>query len=167
MAFLPQLCSQQQGMMETLCNTFISDNLPHLINHFVISQLVNNFLDPASICQTLRACHRPRESGEVAVRETGGDRWAAIGRASVCAVSSASQATTAWTVPALCTVGAVFTWGLSCAASMAVTGVSAALCDAASADGGGDHPYAPGEWVNVQYLLVFIKVILFSRHGGT
>ena len=64
MAFLPQLCSQQQGMMETLCNTFISDNLPHLLNHFVISQLVNNFLDPASICQTLRACHRPDQLSE-------------------------------------------------------------------------------------------------------
>ena len=134
-------------MVETLCNTFIADNLPHLINHFVISQLVNNFLDPASICQTLRACPRPDvpatggESGEVAVRETGGDRWAAIGRASVCAVSSASQATTAWTVPALCNVGAVFTGGLSCVATMAVTGVSAAICDAASAgDSGSGGP---------------------------
>ena len=79
------------------------------------------------------------------MRETGGDRWAAIGRASVCAVSSAGQATTAWTVEALCTVGAVFTWGVSCVASMAVTGVSAALCDAASADGGGGSG-GPCKW---------------------
>ena len=48
-------------MVATLCNTFIADNLPHLINTFVIGQLVN-FLDSASICQTLRACPRPDSS---------------------------------------------------------------------------------------------------------
>ena len=48
-------------MVATLCNTFIADNLPHLINTFVIGQLVS-FLDSASICQTLRACPRPDSS---------------------------------------------------------------------------------------------------------
>ena len=64
-----QLCSRQHGMVETMCNSFIADNLPHLINHFVISQLVDGFLEPASICQTLRACPRP-DSGPVPASST-------------------------------------------------------------------------------------------------
>ena len=49
-------------MVRIACNTFIADNLPHLINQDVVSGLVNRFLDPASICQTLRACPRPDRS---------------------------------------------------------------------------------------------------------
>ena len=48
-----------------------------------------------------------------------------IGTSAACTVSKVGGLVT---VPALCTLAAVFTFGLSCAVGLAITGISAGLC---------------------------------------